>query len=372
MLKLPQLERPRRIARLSEQPAAWAHYLVGRRRKRCVMSPASIAGLKLWLDAGVGVLRGWDAAPVSGSGVVVYSPPSEYTANNHTHGLRVYPFKTVEGLQVFSSNYLELQVTDDGSTNDYHVQWSWEAVTGAEGYRLLKFDSGNGFTFDYFVDVTSEDLLDSSAAQFAPGATVTPGSLSDAGADDPVAMWRDQSGNENDATQVTFAKRPTWKHGILAGRPVLRFDNVDDGMITPLWLGVPLTVFVVYAYRSTVLDARRAVQGSANWLIGPYALVHEFYAGENFVGGPATQNGVFVVQAGWQNGLVTRNYINGALVGQANDGGNVAGIIGLGTEGNYAEPLNGDIAEVLAFDTALSAEDIDRVWDFFAAKYQLA
>ena len=70
MLKLPQLERPRRIARLAEQPAAWAHYLVGRRRKRlaaavppAVFDPSSIASLRLWLrgdDIGVS-----DGLPVS-------------------------------------------------------------------------------------------------------------------------------------------------------------------------------------------------------------------------------------------------------------------------------------------------------------------
>ncbi len=70
MLKLPHLEHPRRIARLAEQPAAWAHYLVGRRRKRlaaavppAVFDPASIASLRLWLrgdDIGVS-----DGSPVS-------------------------------------------------------------------------------------------------------------------------------------------------------------------------------------------------------------------------------------------------------------------------------------------------------------------
>ena len=70
MLKLPQLDRPRRIARIAEQPAAWTHYLVGRRRKRlaaalppAVFDPASIASLRLWLrgdDIGVS-----DGLPVS-------------------------------------------------------------------------------------------------------------------------------------------------------------------------------------------------------------------------------------------------------------------------------------------------------------------
>ena len=70
MLKFLQLDRIRRVARLSEQPAAWTHYLVGRRRKRAaaavppaVFDPASTASLRLWLrgdDIGVS-----DGLPVS-------------------------------------------------------------------------------------------------------------------------------------------------------------------------------------------------------------------------------------------------------------------------------------------------------------------
>ena len=69
MLRKPQLDRVRRVARLSEQPAAWAHYLVGRRRKRAArdaalpFNPGTIASLRLWLRGDD--LAQSDASPVS-------------------------------------------------------------------------------------------------------------------------------------------------------------------------------------------------------------------------------------------------------------------------------------------------------------------
>ena len=77
MLKLPQLDRLRRVARLTEQPAAWAHYLVGRRRRRVaaaagpppVFDPGTIASLRLWL-------RGDDIAQSDGTPVSAWADVS--------------------------------------------------------------------------------------------------------------------------------------------------------------------------------------------------------------------------------------------------------------------------------------------------------
>src|SRR3954467_8094808 len=63
-----------------EGTVAW--YLRRRRRKRNAGSVVkSVPGLQLWLDAGVGALKSWDAAPASGMGTFFYGFPSGYTAN---------------------------------------------------------------------------------------------------------------------------------------------------------------------------------------------------------------------------------------------------------------------------------------------------
>ena len=45
---------------------------------------------------------------------------------------------------------------------------------------------------------------------------------------DPVATWSDRSGNGNDATQATATNRPLYKTNIVNGKPVVRFDGVDN------------------------------------------------------------------------------------------------------------------------------------------------
>ena len=52
--------------------------------------------------------------------------------------------------------------------------------------------------------------------------------------DDPVGTWPDQSGNSNDLTQATAAKKFTYKENIKNGLPVLRsadrFRQMDSSL----------------------------------------------------------------------------------------------------------------------------------------------
>lgn len=44
---------------------------------------------------------------------------------------------------------------------------------------------------------------------------------------DPVGTWSDQSGESNDFTQATTARKPTYKTSIQNGLPIVRFDGGD-------------------------------------------------------------------------------------------------------------------------------------------------
>lgn len=64
---------------------------------------------------------------------------------------------------------------------------------------------------------------------------------------DPVATWADQSGNGNDATQSSGSLKPLFKTAIIGGRPVVRFDGVDDRMDTSTFTqNAAGTVFCVF------------------------------------------------------------------------------------------------------------------------------
>ena len=352
-------------------------YLQARRRARTAApafnSPLALAGLSLWLEASLGLSHIWDAAPASGSVWIDYSPSSGYTASGLTHALRVYAFKTVDGNRVYSAGYLELSVTDDSSSSYYFINWSWDAVAGAEGYRLLKSDPASGYAFDYSVDVfATESLVNVGAATFGGGGvTLLPQLTMEASAGDLVSQWADQSGLVNHARPTSPATQGTLQANVVNGRPVLRFGSAS-GYTTPLALDPPCTLFVVYAVTGEGVVARRAVQGSNNWLLGPYGPVHEFYNGVDFTGGPEPVSGVFVAQAAWQDGSTSRNFINGVVVGTTVGAGVGPGTVALGAGGAFAEPLDGDIAEVFAYDSALSDTDLARVWNYLAAKYALS
>ena len=44
----------------------------------------------------------------------------------------------------------------------------------------------------------------------------------------------------------------------------------------------------------------------------------------------------------------------------------------LGTEGAYLEGIEGDVAEVIAYDSALDSTNLAALWNYLAAKYALS
>src|SRR3954468_18599173 len=340
-------------------PAAQLWYLKKRKKRRNGGSVVkSIPGLQLWLDAGAGALKSWDAAPASGMGTFFYGFPSGYTANGSTHSIRIFPYKYVSGVQVFSMGYLDVSVADDNSFSTYAIEWSWDAVPGADGYRVLKSDPGHGLAFDYSVDITNTNFIDSFSAYFAGGSTVTPNDLSPASDGDPVYLWQDQSGNGNDAVQTTWAARPSFLTGVVNGKPVLSFDAVDDGMFTGAVPGTELTAFAVYAVNDNFYAARRCLQGDlANWLMGPFNLQYALYTAEFMHPGPSTNANVFVAHTGWQTASASKNYVNGVLASSHSGASTAPGHIALSTSGGYPEALNGVLAEVIVYSGALADAD---------------
>jgi hypothetical protein len=62
-----------------------------------------------------------------------------------------------------------------------------------------------------------------------------------------VSSWVDKSGNGNTVTQATGANQPTYRTNVLNGKPVVRFDGVNDlmGKSSASSLGTTVTMFVV-------------------------------------------------------------------------------------------------------------------------------
>jgi hypothetical protein len=76
-------------------------------------------------------------------------------------------------------------------------------------------------------------------------------------------IWRDLSGNGNDAAQATLSQQPI-RTTDEAGRAVLRFDGLNDALLVgaPPDLSGGLTLFAVYRMRTPV-DFRGIVTAAA-------------------------------------------------------------------------------------------------------------
>ncbi len=211
----------------------------------------------------------------------------------------------------------------------------------------------------------------------APGLPTIPGLRLhlDAGAiagvndGETIDQWDDLSGNNNHAT-------------LSRGTPVYRTDANGDGyaavefsagagMFTPLSISThDYSVFIVFDSNQDSGVARRAINGNANFLIGPYGGPIGFHMGgwayRDSAYMPIDQLTVAEVSnstAGWSF------YVDGLerAAGGGSRGG--PGRLSFGEENAWSEPLLGDIAEVLVYNSALSEADRSDVRYHLQQKY---
>ena len=329
--------------------------------------PNAVQDLVLWLDDSSGCEAVWEAAAPGGASA---SPNLEqgagYEADGSDHGIRIYPYRTEYGQQVFGPNYAEVHYQAPWDSYYWTVNWSWDAVPGAEGYRIVKYHSGAGWDWDHYLDINTTGFEDGNAGQYSEGVTLEPqSSFYACSPEEPVTVWRDRSGLGNDA--LTYASRPVYFVAVVNGYPVVRFDGADDGLLTNCSLNGPFTIFAVYAARNNASQSGRVINGSNNWLLGPREGVYDVYNNAQ-PGGPAVVLDAFVCHCVVQSSVQLRSYLNGALVGSVAEGA-YPGQLGLGGAGAYSEVLDGDIAEIIAYSRTLDETERRRVETYLTLKY---
>lgn len=83
---------------------------------------------------------------------------------------------------------------------------------------------------------------------------------------DPVARWRDKSGNDVHLTQATSGYRPSWIAGAIGSRPAVRFDGTDDHLIGDTFPSIGLADCTIIFVAAAVASAdyhRLAVIGAS-------------------------------------------------------------------------------------------------------------
>jgi hypothetical protein len=184
-----------------------------------------------------------------------------------------------------------------------------------------------------------------------------------------VATWPDNSGNGNDFAQGTPANRPTYETGEINGKPVVRFVASSGHQLTSAMVsGFPCTLFVVLKPRAVLSGYVGAVSlddgqlllanlgGDNKW--GTYTSGNDA-AGSQLVNGTAYVACIVSTGSFFLNGVA-----DGTYGGGSSDQGSVIGGIG-------GQSFEGDIAEVILYDSALSGTDRAAVEDYLMNKYAL-
>jgi hypothetical protein len=203
--------------------------------------------------------------------------------------------------------------------------------------------------------------------------------------DGRVVRWEDQSGNGFLAEQPVAEARPEIDVAALNGQPALRFDGKGR------FLSIPKQVltsqqFTVIAVASDRTDGTASRQILSNWrrdanvgtsvflgLTGPGAVrLSDAFSPAGILEGPARPFVLTAVSelegpAVYQNrralaaravALPPRNLLPPYVIGQQ---GNING-----------EFWNGEIAEILVYDRALSERERSQVWDWLGRRYGIA
>lgn len=188
-----------------------------------------------------------------------------------------------------------------------------------------------------------------------------------------VATWPDASGNGNDATQPIGLNQPVKKISIVNGQDVVRFDGVSSELNTILNRPSATSLFIVTFCSDPGGGGPRMINyGSADCL-GPFGTGPSwgYYADS----GVAVQT-LGGILASWTLISLTENvaaaeaYLNGILAASFTTFNSPTAPLSLGhtSGGTY---YSGDIAEVIVYDSVLSALDRVRVESYLMDKYAL-
>ncbi|MEY4902196.1 MAG: hypothetical protein RLZZ292_11 [Bacteroidota bacterium] len=173
------------------------------------------------------------------------------------------------------------------------------------------------------------------------------------GADNTVNGWKDRSNSNNNLSNSNVERSPKVQYGALNNKPVVRFDGKDDYLakVTGGLVGTKTTVFIV---ANSAKVGSKLLETGGN---SPRTIVHEDNSmrllnvtNPNYVVG---QHRLFSAVS---EDTKTKTYIQGKneVVGTITPfAASIAPTV-LGSSATYTQPLQGDIAEVLVYDAALS------------------
>jgi hypothetical protein len=194
---------------------------------------------------------------------------------------------------------------------------------------------------------------------------------------DALGTWTDQSGAGNNAVQSTADNKPLYKAGVLNGKAVVRFDGSNDKLKSAsavISATAARSLFAVYRIFDLSGSNPRTIAGEGDTASaskffflqdrGDVAGAGPYFAGYNddlASGYPVNFPVWKIASVSWagSSGAV-KLYRDTVLVNQGNKTLNVSSDgfrVGYNPSGGGGEYMYGDIAEVIYYDSQLSAAD---------------
>lgn len=189
----------------------------------------------------------------------------------------------------------------------------------------------------------------------------------------PIKQVQDKSGNSNHATQTTLGLKPTYQTNVKNGLSIGRFDGTND-YLTTLALGPfaqPSTAYAIVKRTGTVYHQGIFDSTTLEGQILDFAssTAHGVDAGT-----PATattnHDTSFHMVSVIFNGAASALYYDGTQFGGALSvgAGSMAGMV-VGAWGDFTNPLNGDIGEILFYNALHTTVQRQQVEAYLRSKW---
>jgi hypothetical protein len=209
-------------------------------------------------------------------------------------------------------------------------------------------------------------------------------------ADGAVARWQDKSGNNRHATQGTSGSRPVRKTATQAGLDTLRFSGAQSLSVDSVasffgGSGAPQFTLIAVASQTdntgnTVFSACESSSASSNqtslWLRdSAITLLNRTGASRIVFGTPPTSGFSLVSVVSRSESLELFTNRSAADTNSDSFTGTVTRTIasvGVLPRGSGQDFLDGDVCELVVYNTALSSTDRGRVESYLAAKWGIA
>jgi hypothetical protein len=204
-------------------------------------------------------------------------------------------------------------------------------------------------------------------------------------ADGAVARWQDKSGNARHATQATSGSRPARKTAVQGGRDVLRFDGSNDFFsLSAVTTTSSYTSFFVFrreraGIHSVSLGPETLSGNYTAWWFSDNVVYESSNGTVNFTthGSANTSTGAFLLATTRTGTTSIATRRNGSALATVTSGAGVtnpaSGSWSAIGRGDGAPTFhNGDICEIILYDSALSDSSRAEIESYLMAKWGIS